>query len=293
MTAVNASLVMQLRERTGAGMMECKKFLVAANGDIELAITEMRKAGQAKADKKADRIAAEGAIVFARSADKKTAVMLEVNSETDFVARDSNFMTFADSAAKTALTSGITEVEQLMHHKMVDHNETVEEARQQLVAKIGENIKIRRIIRLHSDGVVGAYLHGNKMGVLLAISSVDDALAKDLAMHVAASKPMFVNSSQVSKDFLEKEREIYMAQAMESGKPKEIVEKMVEGKLKKAVEDVSLIDQAFIKDPNIKVAQLLKDKHTEITNFVLFQVGEGIEKKVDNFAEEVMAQVRG
>ncbi|ASQ46086.1 Elongation factor Ts [Legionella clemsonensis] len=290
--SISASLVMQLRERTGAGMMECKKFLIATNGDIEQAIVEMRKAGQAKADKKADRVAAEGVIVIARSADSRSAVMLEINSETDFVARDENFTNFATKVSETALTSSAANIEELSNQTMLGSNLTVEQARQELVAKIGENIKLRRIERMSSDGVIGHYLHGSRIGVLVNMKNGDEALAKDIAMHIAASRPMVVNRDQVSAEAIENEREIFTAQARESGKPQEIIDKMIEGRINKFVDEVSLLGQPYVKDPNKKVGQLLKEKNAEVISFTRFEVGEGIEKKEDNFVEEVMAQVR-
>ena len=290
--SISASLVMQLRERTGAGMMECKKFLVATNGDIEAAIIEMRKAGQAKADKKADRVAAEGVIVIARSVDGRRAVMLEINSETDFVARDENFTNFASTVADAALNSSATTIEELSAMSL-SSGATVEQARQELVAKIGENIKLRRLERMHCDtGVVGCYLHGSRIGVMAALKSGDEELAKDIAMHVAASKPIVVSKDQVSTDAIENEREIFTAQAKESGKPQEIIDKMIEGRINKFIDEVSLLGQPFVKNPDTKVGQLLKEKNTEVLAFVRYEVGEGIEKKEDNFVEEVMAQVR-
>lgn len=290
--SISASMVMQLRERTGAGMMECKKFLVATNGDIEQAIVEMRKAGQAKADKKADRVAAEGVIVIARSTDGKRAVMLEINSETDFVARDENFTTFANQVAKTALETQATSVEALSAAQLVDSDLTVEQARQQLVAKIGENIKLRRLEQVHGDGTTGTYLHGNRIGVLISMKQGDENLAKDLAMHIAASRPMVVSKEQVSAEAIEQEREIFSAQARESGKPQDIIDKMVDGRISKFIDEVSLAGQPFVKDPSVKVGQLLKQKNAEVISFTRFEVGEGIEKKEDNFVDEVMAQVR-
>lgn len=290
--SISAAMVMKLRERTGAGMMECKKFLVATNGDIELAITEMRKSGQAKADKKADRIAAEGVIAIARSADGHRAVMLEINSETDFVARDVNFTTFATQAAETALKTQVATVEALSNETLLGTQITVEQARQELVAKIGENIKLRRLEQMHSEGVTGHYLHGNRIGVLVALKQGEESLAKDLAMHIAASRPVVISRDQVSAEAIENEREIFAAQARESGKPQDIIDKMVDGRISKFVDEVSLSGQAFVKDPNIKVGQLLKQKNAEVLSFTRYEVGEGIEKKEDNFVEEVMAQVR-
>ncbi|KTD30568.1 translation elongation factor Ts [Legionella maceachernii] len=289
--SISASLVMQLRERTGAGMMECKKFLIATNGDIELAISEMRKAGQAKADKKADRVAAEGVVVIARSDDGRTAVMLEINSETDFVARDESFTAFANKAVETAL-QGSEDINALANAKLVGTNVTVEQARQELIAKIGENIKLRRLIRMSCDGVIGFYLHGTRIGVMVALKNGDEALAKDIAMHIAASRPLVINREQVPADAIENERDIFTAQARESGKPQEIIDKMIEGRINKFLDEVSLMGQPYVKDPNKKVSQLLKEKNAEIISFVRYEVGEGIEKKEDNFVEEVMAQVR-
>lgn len=288
---ISASMVMKLRERTGAGMMECKKFLILTEGDIEKAITEMRKAGQAKADKKADRVAAEGVIVIARSADEKTAVMLEINSETDFVARDENFTHFARAASEAAIEHGVTDIEAL-GNVVVSGSHTVEQARLELIAKIGENIKLRRIKTLTSDGVVGYYLHGSRIGVLVSLKNGNDALAKDIAMHIAASRPIVVSRDQVPQDAIQTEREIFTAQALESGKPQDIIDKMIEGRISKFVAEVSLLGQPYVKDPNITVGQLMKDKNAEVLSFARFEVGEGIEKKEDNFVEEVMAQVR-
>lgn len=292
MSTISAALVMQLRERTGAGMMECKKFLIATQGDIELAITEMRKAGQAKADKKADRVAAEGIVVIARSANGHSAVMLEINSETDFVARDENFTHFANTVAEVALNSSAADIDALSS-QMLPSNISVEQARQELVAKIGENIKLRRIERMNCDGgVIGYYLHGSRIGVMVALKNGSEDLAKDIAMHIAASKPIVVSRDQVSAEAIENEREIFTAQAKESGKPQEIIDKMIEGRINKFIDEVSLLGQPYVKNPDIKVGQLLKEKNAEVISFVRYEVGEGIEKKEDNFVEEVMAQVR-
>lgn len=292
--SIDAKLVMELRQRTGAGMMECKKFLGLphVNGDIELAITEMRKAGQAKADKKADRIAAEGVIAFARTEDGRRALLVEINSETDFVARDTNFTEFASNVAQTALQAQVTDVHQLANTTMLNRDITVEQARQELVAKIGENIKIRRIEMLQSEGAVGSYLHGTRIGVLVAVNTADEVLAKDIAMHIAASKPIVINREDVPHEAIENEREIFTAQASESGKPQDIIAKMVEGRITKYLDEVSLLGQSYVKDPSKKVAQLLKEKGATVIQFIRLEVGEGIEKKEDNFVEEVMAQVR-
>lgn len=288
---ISASLVMELRQRTGAGMMDCKKFLKEANGDIELAVTEMRKAGQAKADKKAGRIAAEGICAFA--SDSNAAVIVEVNCETDFVARDTNFLQFAQNVADTALKNKISNVAELAQASIPNSSTSLEQARQELVAKIGENIQIRRIEFIKNEGVIGAYLHGTRIGVLVAMKNGNEALAKDIAMHIAASRPIVVNRDQVPTDAIENERDIFTAQARESGKPQEIIDKMIEGRINKFIDEVSLMGQPFVKDPNVKVGQLLKEKGAEVISFVRLEVGEGIEKKEDNFVEEVMAQVRG
>lgn len=291
--AISASMVMKLRERTGAGMMECKKFLVATDGDIEQAIVEMRKAGQAKADKKADRVAAEGIIVIVKSSDNKRAYMLEVNSETDFVARDENFTKFVQQAAEAAMQNSVTDVETLANTNLPNSDKTVEQARQELIAKIGENIKLRRLETLTTeDGVIGSYTHGNRIGVFVVMEGGEESLAKDIAMHVAASKPTFVNREDVSAEAIANEREIFLAQATDSNKPQEIIEKMVDGRISKYLDEVSLVGQSFIKDPSTKVGKLLEQKQAKITEFKRFEVGEGIEKKEDNFVEEVMAQVR-
>ena len=289
MSTIAASEVMELRRRTGAGMMECKKFLIAANGDMEIAITEMRKAGQAKADKKADRIAAEGVIVIALSPNKKHAVMLEVNSETDFSARDENFTNFANQAVDIALNKNIMDVTALNQADFGDT--TVEGARQELIAKIGENIQLRRLIHAEGD-VVGCYLHGTRIGVLVALKNGDESLAKNIAMHIAAAKPLVISSKEVSAELINNEREIFAAQARESGKPQEIIDKMIEGRISKFVDEVSLLGQVYVKDQNKKIQQLLKEHNAEVISFVRYEVGEGIEKKEDNFVEEVMAQVR-
>lgn len=293
MSNISAKLVMELRERTGAGMMECKKFLIATNGDIEAAIMDMRKAGQAKADKKADRVAAEGIVVIARNADGRSAVMVEINSETDFVARDENFTDFSNKVADAALNSAINDndIDALSNLVLTDGT-TVEQARQQLVAKIGENVKLRRMVRISSDDVVGFYLHGSRIGVMVALKNGDEDLAKGIAMHVAASKPIVVSRDQVSTEAIENEREIFTAQAKESGKPQDIIDKMIEGRINKFIDEVSLLGQPYVKNPDVKVGQLLKESNAEVVSFVRFEVGEGIEKKEDNFVEEVMAQVR-
>lgn len=286
---ITAALVKELRERTSAGMMECKKALTETQGDVEAAIELMRKSGQAKADKKAGRIAAEGRIEIA--SDGPTAVIAEVNSETDFVAKDSGFQAFSAECAAAALASGASDVAQLM--EVERDGQTLESRRAELIARIGENIQMRRFERVHTEDVLGAYLHGSRIGVLVSMSGGDVDLAKDVAMHIAASRPICVDADQVPADTVEKEREIFRAQAQESGKPADIVEKMIEGRIRKFLAEVTLVGQPFVKNPDQTVAQLLKEKGATVTGFVRYEVGEGIEKKVENFAEEVMAQARG
>jgi len=292
--AITAALVKELRERTGAGMMECKKALVETGGDIDAAIELMRKSGQAKAAKKAGRTAAEGVIVVKASDDGSQAVMVEVNCETDFVAKDENFTSFADAVAERVLSGDAPDVDTLMGTPLHEGEETtIEEARQALIAKIGENMSVRRFVRLSSTGTLASYLHGVRIGVLVDLEGGDADLGRDLAMHIAASNPLCVSEDQVDPDLLAKEREIAQAQADESGKPAEIVAKMVEGRIGKWLKEVTLLGQPFVKDPDTKVAKLLKDKGASVVTFRRFEVGEGIEKKQENFAEEVMAQARG
>ncbi len=292
MAAVTAAMVKELRERTGLGMMECKKALVEADGDIEKAIDEMRKSGQAKAAKKAGRTAAEGAAVVATNADNTVAVLVEINSETDFVARDDNFLGFANKVAEAALAAGETDVAKIGELKLEDGS-TVEEARQALVQKIGENIQIRRAAKLEAEGSIGAYVHGGKIGVLVALKGGDAELGKDVAMHVAAVNPMVVSGDQVPADVLEKEKEIIRAQPDMEGKPAEIVEKMLGGRINKFLKEVSLLDQPFVKDPNTSVGSLVKGAGAEILAFERLVVGEGIEKEEVDFAAEVEAAAKG
>ena len=292
MAAVTAAMVKELRERTGLGMMECKKALVEADGDIEKAIDDLRKSGQAKAAKKAGRTAAEGAVVVASSDDNSRALMVEINSETDFVARDENFLGFANKVAGAALDADELDAAKIAELKLED-GASVEEARQALVQKIGENIQVRRAVRLNvADGRVGSYVHGGKIGVLVALSGGDAELAKDVSMHVAAVAPMVVKSDQVPEDVLEKEREIIRAQPDMEGKPAEIVEKMLGGRINKFLKEVSLNDQPFVKDPNTTVGKLVQDAGAEVVAFERLVVGEGIEKEEVEFAAEVMAQAK-
>jgi elongation factor Ts len=287
--AVTAALVKELRERTGAGMMECKKALVETNGDMDAAIELLRKSGLAKADKKAGRVAAEGKIVEAQAGGK--AVLVEINSETDFVAKDENFAAFADKVAQAALSLDDDDVEAL---KAADvGGQTVEEARQALVAKIGENVQVRRLTRVESAGVIGSYVHGGRIGVLVELEGGDEELARDLAMHVAALSPAYATADDVPADVLAKEKEILVAQAQDSGKPAEIIEKMVEGRLRKYLAEITLVGQPFVKDGDVTVGKLLEQKGASVKGFSRLAVGEGIEKKEENFAEEVMQQVAG
>lgn len=292
--AITASLVKELRERTGAGMMECKKALTETDGDIEAAIELMRKSGAAKAEKKAGRTAAEGLIIIKTSDDAKKAVMVEVNCETDFVAKDDNFSTFADAVADRVMASDAADVEALMALPLHDGEETtVEEARQALVSKIGENMNVRRFLRVDAQGAVSYYRHGVKIGVLVDLVGGNDDLGKDVAMHVAATNPMCVSEEQVPQEAIDKEKEIFVAQAKESGKPDNIIEKMVTGRLKKYLAEITLVGQQFVKDPDQTVGKLLSGADASVASFTRFEVGEGIEKKQEDFAAEVMAQVKG
>jgi elongation factor Ts len=292
--AISASMVKELRERTGAGMMECKKALTETDGDMEAAIDLMRKSGAAKAEKKAGRTAAEGVIIIRHSDDNKQAVMVEINCETDFVAKDDNFTTFADAVANRVLASDVADVEALMSLPLHDGEETtIEEARQALVSKIGENMNVRRFVRLNAQGQVASYLHGVKIGVIVDIVDGNDELGKDVAMHVAATNPMCVSEDQVPQEALDKEKDIFVAQAKESGKPDNIIEKMVTGRMKKYLAEITLVGQSFVKDPDQTVGKLLGSANASVASFTRFEVGEGIEKKQEDFAAEVMAQVKG
>ncbi|WP_018873002.1 translation elongation factor Ts [Thioalkalivibrio sp. ALJ16] len=286
---ITAAQVKELRERTGAGMMECKKTLTETGGDLEAAIEAMRKSGMAKADKKADRVAAEGRVEIA--SEGSNAVIVEINCETDFVGNDDNFRAFAANCAQVALGSAVDSVEELMA-ETVD-GQTLEEQRTQLVAKVGENVQVRRFQRMNVDGVFGAYQHGARIGVLVGLNGGDEALAKDVAMHIAASQPVCVDESQVPSEMLDKERAIFKAQAEESGKPENIIEKMIEGRIRKYLAEITLVGQPFVKDPDQTVGKLLEASGASVAGFIRFEVGEGIEKKTENFAEEVMAQARG
>lgn len=291
---VSAKQVQDLRERTGAGLMDCKKALASAQGDVEAALEIMRKSGQAKADKKAGRIAAEGAIFAAVGEDSKTAILVDINCETDFVARDEQFKHFADAVVASALHAKTKDVAALLALPWRDNAvQTIEEARQALIAKIGENIQIRRIAFMETKGTLAAYIHGGRIGVLVDYTGGDIQLGKDIAMHIAASHPLVVQRNQVPNDIIEKEKEIFSAQAQASGKPAAVIEKMIEGRINKFVDEISLMGQPFVKDPNMTVAQLLDQAHAKVNHFVRFAVGEGIDKQTENFVEAVMAQVKG
>ena len=288
MANISASMVKELRERTGLGMMDCKKALSEADGDMEKAIEDLRKASGLKAAKKASRVAAEGVVLTKIADEGNYGVVIEVNSETDFVARDENFLEFADQVLQASFSDKEADTATLLASG-------IEDARQALVQKIGENINLRRIERLSmegdSAGVIESYIHNNKIGVLIALRGGSAALARDIAMHIAAVNPMVICAEDVPEDVLAKESEIYSAQAQESGKPEEIIKKMIEGRLRKFVAEISLMEQAFVKDPDSKVGKLLQEARAEVVQFARFEVGEGIDKEEDDFAAEVAAQL--
>ena len=289
---ITAQMVKELRERTGAGMMDCKKALQESAGDIEKAIEEMRKSGVTKAAKKAGRIAAEGNIIIRQNSDAQESVILEINSETDFVAKDDSFRAFCDDVADCILDKHPDSVEALLNTSIKDNSgQTVEETRQQLVAKIGENISVRRFELI--EGKMGTYLHGTRIGVLVNMDGGDEVLARDIAMHVAASKPVYVSEDDVPQELLEKEKGILIAQAQNSGKPPEIIEKMIGGRLVKFLKEITLLGQPFVKDPDQEVGKLLDNAGATVKGFIRYEVSEGLEKRSDNFAEEVMAQAKG
>ena len=283
MAAITAALVKELRERTGLGMMECKRALVAAEGDIEKAIEEMRKSGQAKAAKKAGRTAAEGVVAVKVADDASFGALVEVNSETDFAARDENLVSFVEKVVEAAFARKESSVESLMAGEL-------EEARNALVQKIGENVSVRRIV-LVEGGVIGAYVHGNKrIAVLTQLEGGDVELARDIAMHVAAVNPQVVNKEDMPAEIVEKEKEIIKAQPDMAGKPENIIEKMMGGRISKFLSENSLVEQPFVKNPDLKVGALAKQADATVSSFVRFEVGEGIEKEEVDFAAEVRAQ---
>lgn len=284
--AITASMVKELRELTGAGMMDCKKALSEVDGDLDAAIEFLRKKGMAGADKKAGRVAAEGTIAIAVSEDKKTAMIAEVNCETDFVAMGDEFKTFANEIAALALANDTTDIETIMNLEMAS-GKTVDTTRREMVARIGENMGLRLIQKMESNGVIGQYQHGAKIGVVVALDGGDDALARDIAMHIAASNPAAISADEVDQELLAKERAFQIEQAKESGKPMEIIEKMIEGRMRKYLSDITLVGQAFVKNPDVTVQQLLKENNATVTSFIRLEVGAGIEIEETNFADEV------
>ncbi len=290
---ITAAQVKELRERTGLGMMECKGALSETQGDMNAAIDLLRKKAGSKVEKKAGRTASEGAIGMYASPDRKQAVMVEVNSETDFVAKGDEFQVFANAVAAAIAKHKPADVTAVADIKL-DSGETVAKTREGLVAKLGENISVRRFVRLAAaSGQVASYVHGRKIGVLVEMTGGDDALGRDIAMHIAASRPECVSREQVSAELIAKEKEIFIAQAAESGKPPEIIEKMVTGRINKYLGEITLLGQPFVKDPETTVEKLLKKANATVTSFTRYEVGEGIEKKSGDFAAEVMAQVKG
>lgn len=285
--AVSAALVKELRERTGAGMMDCKKALDETQGDLDAAIEFLRVKGMAGADKKAGRVAAEGVIAIAISDDKKSAAIAEVNCETDFVAKGDEFQGFANEVAAIALANQMVSIEDLGNQAMAS-GKTIDETRRALVAKIGENMQIRRIELVATDsGEIGSYQHGEKIGVVVAMNQGNDALIRDVAMHVAATKPQAISADDLDQSVVQKERDILTDQAKESGKPMDIIEKMIEGRIRKFLQEITLLGQPFVKDPDQTVEALLKQSNATVTRFIRLEVGEGIEKQTVNFAEEV------
>ena len=287
MANVTAAMVAQLREMTGLGMMECKRALVEADGDIKKAEELIRVKSGAKASKVAGRTAAEGTVVISISADGKRGALIEVNSETDFVAKDDSFIAFADQVAAALVDNQVTTVEELAELKLAS-GKTVEETRKDIIAKLGENISVRRFQTYTTEGVLASYLHGKKIGVLVDLNG-DVELGRDIAMHVAASKPICVSKENVDAEKIEEERRIYSLQAAESGKPAEIVAKMVDGRIAKFLAEITLLGQPFVKNPDLTVEKLLASKNAKVNSFTMFVVGEGIEKKVVDFAAEVAA----
>ncbi|MDG6773003.1 translation elongation factor Ts [Thiomicrorhabdus sp. ZW0627] len=289
--AITASMVKELREITGAGMMDCKKALGETDGDMDAAIEFLRKKGMAGADKKAGRVAAEGVIAIAISDDKKKAVIAEVNCETDFVAKGDEFKSFADEVAQIALAKETTDIEALMAEKMAS-GMTIDERRRELIAKIGENMSVRRLELVETNGQIGQYQHGEKIGVVVDMTGGNDDLARDVAMHVAALKPTAVSADDVDQEMVEKERKFQIEQAQESGKPMEIIEKMIEGRMRKFLQEITLLGQPFVKDSDKSVEKLLKENDASVARFIRLEVGEGIEIEETNFADEVAAAAK-
>ncbi len=291
---ITAQQVKSLREKTGAGMMDCKKVLTETNGDMDKAIELLRERGIAKAAKKSDRVAAEGIVAACVSDDKKIGAVVEVNAETDFVAKNDEFKSFVSDVVKQIVEKNPKDVEELLSQKSITENDkTVSEVLTNKIATIGENISIRRFKRFESDGMVESYIHGDgKIGVLVNMKNPDSELGKDICMQIAAAKPEYLDEANVPKEVVDKETEIMKAQVINEGKPENIADKIVQGKLKKFYSEVCLLDQEFVKDSDIKVRKLLENKNNDVTEFVRFEKGEGIEKKEENFAEEVMKQIK-
>ena len=291
---VTASQVKDLREKTGAGMMDCKKVLTETDGDMEKAIELLRERGIAKAAKKSGRVAAEGLVEAYISEDGKVGAIVEVNAETDFVAKNEEFKSFVASVAKQVVEKDPKDLEDLLAQESMDEaGKTVKDVLTDKIAKIGENMNIRRFVRFESDGLIEKYIHGDgKIAVLVNMKGGDNEVAKDVCMQIAAARPEYLNETTVPEDRLNKEKEILKAQTMNEGKPEAIAEKIVQGRIRKFFEEVCLVDQAFVKDPNKKVSELLKEHNAEVTEFARFEKGEGIEKKEENFAEEVMKQLK-
>jgi elongation factor Ts len=286
---VTAQLVKELREITGVGMMDCKKALSETDGDLEKAVEYLRKAGQAKADKKASRVAAEGKILISADTKNNQHTILEINCETDFVAKDEKFNKFSESVLRALTRSSVSTVEELSG--IEENGNTIDDERKKLIAEIGENISIRRFSFLNSDNTVGSYIHMGRIGVMVEVEgSQDEDLAKDLAMHIAANNPLYKDQNDVPAEELEKEKEILKAQALAEGKPEDIIEKMIQGRLNKYLEQITLYGQPFVKDPDIKVSKLLENAGASIKGFIRYELGEGIEKKKDDFVEEVKKQ---
>jgi elongation factor Ts len=291
--AITAALVKELRERTGSGMMDCKKALNETNGDMEAAIDLMRASGAAKAAKKSNRVAAEGLVKVNISPDNKTATILEINSETDFVTKGDAFINFVDTLGALALKTTPANIEEFLTQTL-DNGDTLEKSRENIVAKVGENVSIRRVQTVTVDtGVIGAYKHGERIAVLVVLEGGDEALAKDIAMHIAATRPECVTKDELDPELLEREKAIFVEQARESGKPDSIIEKMIVGRMNKFVNEVTLYGQSFVKDPDTTVGALAKANNAQVKSFIRYEVGEGIEKKEENFAEEVAAQMKG
>jgi len=284
--AITAAMVKELREITSAGMMDCKKALAETDGDMDAAIEFLRKKGMAGADKKAGRVAAEGVIAIAVSDDKKSAIIAEVNCETDFVAKGDEFQGFANEIASIALANNTTDIEAVMGMAMAN-GKSVDETRREMIAKIGENMGVRRLELIESNGQIGQYQHGEKIGVVVNMEGGDDALARDVAMHVAAVKPSAVSSDDLDPAVVEKERAFQIEQAQSSGKPMEIIEKMIEGRMRKFVGEITLLGQSFVKDPDQTVEKLLKANGATVSSFIRLEVGEGIVIEETNFADEV------